>query len=710
MHRRATLISAAAIAGICAILATFGWVTWVELSPTSRDLAARLGGEVVETVIIACILALLVIVVVVHLIYRAYAVPLGTLADEIRMIALSNPAHRPAMGGAAEVRDVVAAVGVLAERYQSLLVEMQDRVREAAAALEEERDTLAALMAKLSQGVVVCNLEGRVLLYNQQAQRLLAGPARQSGAGDWIGLGRSIHSVVDESLIHHALMALVHGRQRGENPSMVPFLAPRPGGEMLNLHLVPISGKSRQWHGYILTIDDITHRIARNARRALAFQALIERQRNKVASVRAAIETIQAYPEMEAPRLAEFHRTINEDIQTLSQGFEGVEDRVARDLEDALPTQSVLASDLIAAIERHLRDTAGQHMQVRVPLEPMRLRVDSYGLARSLIFLVTSIRQACRGETFSLNMEEAGTHAALVIAWSGARLHMEALRMWFGRNVLTDLSGSSMTLADVIEHHSGAIWPEAADAEGRPCLRLLLPLSDAVTPHAGDTEEPTFEQAFDFRLSRQGTRPPPLAETPLAEISYTVVDTETTGLAPGEGDEIIAIGAVRIVGGRILKREIFDTFVNPRVPIRESSAAIHGISQAMLRGQPRIEDVLPSFARFVEDTVIVGHNIDFDMRFFRNVEETAGVRFAGPVLDTLLLERLVSPNQQNRRLDAIAGRLGVAAVGRHTALGDALTTAEVYLALLPLLAGIGIATLADAERGCARAREGRHQF
>ena len=116
----------------------------------------------------------------------------------------------------------------------------------------------------------------------------------------------------------------------------------------------------------------------------------------------------------------------------------------------------------------------------------------------------------------------------------------------------------------------------------------------------------------------------------------------------------------------------------------------------MLRGQPTIAEVLPAFHAFAGDTVLVGHNVAFDMRFFALKEASTGMQFDQPVLDTLLLASLAHPHESSHGLEAIAARLGVTVAGRHTALGDARTTAEIFLHLIPLLRQRGIATLGQA--------------
>jgi DNA polymerase-3 subunit epsilon len=204
-------------------------------------------------------------------------------------------------------------------------------------------------------------------------------------------------------------------------------------------------------------------------------------------------------------------------------------------------------------------------------------------------------------------------------------------------------------------------------------------------------------------------QPPPLAPvteaTALDALPVVVLDTETTGLDVAS-DRIVSIGAVRLQGPRILRHLTLDRLVNPEQAIPARSTAVHGISTAMVAGAPRFAEVLPAVLEFLSGSVVVGHCIGFDLKMLEREAARAGIAWAPPPsLCTMRLAGGLFSEADELSLDGLAERLGVTVRGRHTALGDALVTAEVYARLLPLLADAGAARFGDALALAARPKK-----
>jgi DNA polymerase-3 subunit epsilon len=695
-----------------AILGGSAMALWVELLPEERAMLEMIWARQPGVPILAGVALLLLLGASVHLIFKWYIGPVSAAAEEVKLIAIGNSAHRLSAKGRLAIQDLIAGINLLAERYQSTQQDVLAQIAKASAAIEEERNTLAALISHLTQGVLVCNPEGRILLYNQRARALVEGSG-QAASSNWIGLGRSVYSVMDKKRITHALLNIEQTLRQGETRLMTAFATSRPDGKLLNVHLMPVldNDVDRNVRGYVFILEDITRRIGAETRRSTLLRSLTEGQRSAIAGIRAAIETILSYPDMDAARRYEFLEAIRGEALKVSEDLDRLQSEYGQDIKDHGPFEDTLGTDLLAALERQLADGGEYELEISAPVEPLWIRVDSYAICQCMQFLIDQLIETCRARHFRLILEHRRSLAALVLEWQGAPLHTEALKFWgTTRNVLSAAQGTSSTLFDIIERHGGAIWSHHASPSGCPSLRLILPVSDQNPTQEDAKLAAQFTQAFDFELFRTTARAQDLHHLELNKLSCTVIDTETTGLAPSEGDEIIAIAAVRIVNGRILHQEVFDCLIDPRRPVADSARAVHGLSQEMLRGMPVIDEVLPRFYHFVEDTVIVGHNVAFDLRFFELKQEATGIRFNNPVLDTMLLASLIHPQQQDNSLEAIATRFGITVTGRHTALGDALTTASVFLAMIPLLAERGVYTLQDAEIACEQTPYARIKY
>ncbi|WP_319823429.1 3'-5' exonuclease [Thalassovita sp.] len=208
-------------------------------------------------------------------------------------------------------------------------------------------------------------------------------------------------------------------------------------------------------------------------------------------------------------------------------------------------------------------------------------------------------------------------------------------------------------------------------------------------PHA---ERPLIYD-FDLLEQNEGTT---ADTTRLSDLTYVVFDTETTGLLPHK-DEIVQIGAVRVVRGKIVPGEQIDTLVNPQMKIPPASTKVHRITDSMVSKAPIIDKVAKDFHRFARDAVIVAHNAPFDMAFMHRHGKRLGLEWTHPVLDTVLVSAVLFGASQTHTLDALCERLGVTIPEalRHTAMGDAFATAEVLCKMLPMLEARGITTFGD---------------
>lgn len=182
--------------------------------------------------------------------------------------------------------------------------------------------------------------------------------------------------------------------------------------------------------------------------------------------------------------------------------------------------------------------------------------------------------------------------------------------------------------------------------------------------------------------------------TPLHEVTFCVIDLETTGGSPRDCG-ITEIGAVKLRGGECLGT--FQTLVNPGLPIPPTITVLTGITQAMVLPAPRIEQVLPTLLEFVGDAVIVGHNVRFDTSFLdAALERTGRPRLHHRRVDTCAMaRRLVRDEVPNCKLGTLADRFRLPHQPNHRALDDALATGDLLHVLLERAGGLGVTGLDD---------------
>ena len=642
--------------------------------------------------------------------WRRHAGAPARLAEELQMAVASNEPHTLRLeggrrSGTASEQALTRAVSELLQQRDALRAEMAARVAEAARHIEQERNRLAALMAELTQSVVVCNLDGRVLLFNARARlqfRALAAGASIGGA-EALGLGRSIYAVLDRRLVAHALEAVQQRLARGAAHPAAQFVTATPGGQLLRVQLAPVreSGDTLDTlNGFVLMLDNITRDLAEDTERDRLLHQLTEGSRGALGNLQAAVELLDD-PSLDNPTRERFFAVIRDEIAALARRVNEAAAKGLQSIKARWPLEDMLGADLVAAAARRIEAERGARVITSEVDATLWLKVDSYSLIQALSHLAGRLADEYGVQRLQLRLaaggEAAAARAQLDLVWAVQAMSTETVTAWETEPMQAGGEAGVLTVRDVIERHGGALWFERARVRQEAFFRCLLPLASEAAPleAQAQVQHDSRPEFYDFDLFAQRGAAS-LADTPLADLSFTVFDTETTGLNPSEGDEIIQIGATRIVAGKLRRQECFEQLVDPRRSVPGAGVAIHGIRPEQLLGQPTIDAVLPAFHAFAQDTVLVAHNAAFDMRFLQLKEAATGLRFEQPVLDTLLLAAVAQPGQESHKLEAIAERLSVPVLGRHTALGDALVTAEVFLKLLPLLRAAGIVTLGQA--------------
>jgi DNA polymerase-3 subunit epsilon len=649
--------------------------------------------------------------------WQRFAAPMGRVAEQIDVLATSGvDRDLPVDEGGAGQRALAASVNGLIAQRRTMKAEFDAKVQEAAKHVGEERERLAALMSELSQSVVVCNLDGRILLYNNRARmqfRALSQAPGVAGGAELIGLGRSIYAVLDRRLIAHALDGLRRRMQRGASHPQTQFVTGTKGGQLLRIQLAPVrtttaapedpeaakDGVETAIGGFVLVLDNITSEFADEVERDRMLHALTEASRASLGNLQAAVEILDD-PELDAEGRGRFQAVVRDEAQAMTQRIRDLSTHTTQTMKTRWPLEPMLGADLVDVAVRRIEAASGVRAGVEDVDGALWIQVDSFSVVEVLAALAQRLREEQEVEHVRLRLgvdrQAQKARARLDLLWIGRSMSTETVIGWETDTLRVGAESIPVTVRDVVERHGGAFWFERERVRQAAFFRFLLPLSEAGAEQSATALAELPEgrpEYFDFDLFRTTDQAMALADRRLTELSFTVFDTETTGLQPSEGDEIIQIGATRIVGGKIRRHEVFEQLVDPQRSLPEAGIAIHGITPPMLEGQPTIDTVLPAFHAFAADTVLVGHNAAFDMRFLQLKEKRTGLRFDQPVLDTLLLSPILHPQQETHKLEAIAQRLGVEVLGRHTALGDAMVTAEVFLKMIPLLEAQGITTL-----------------
>lgn len=603
-----TLVASALVLGV---LVGAGVALWRDLGPEERAvvepvLNPRLG----LLIMIGLVGAGAAAVLMKSFAQDSIAAP-ALLADEIGLLVGTDPSRRLKPSGSPELQRIAEAVNSLADQRQSLQDDVESRIREARLSVEEERNRLAALMSELNQSVVVCNLDGRILLYNNRARlqfKALSDAPSAAGGGEIIGLGRSIYLVFERNLIVHALESIQERIRRQSSQPMANFVTTTRAGQLLRVQMAPVMSTTEgdadgTVSGFVLMLDNITRNFESETRRDQLLNSITEGSRSSLANLRAAAEMLE-YPDLDVDLKDRFLKVIRDEVQAMSGRLEETANAFADSLKTRWPLDDMHGADLIAAAQRRIEKKLGLPTKLEDVDPAVWMKVDSFSLLQAISYLASRLSDEFEVREVRFRLSSAGRLAHLDLIWSGQAMSTETVMSWELEPMSFAGESSPLTVRDVIARHDGEIWLQREKTQHRAFFRLLLPsaLPQEEVVAAAYLKGDSRPEYYDFDLFKQTEVSHELDDRLLSELAFTVFDTETTGLNPSEGDEIIQIGATRIVNGKLLRSESFDQLVDPLRELPEASTKIHGITPEMLVGQPPMTKVLPAFHAFAADT------------------------------------------------------------------------------------------------------------
>jgi len=615
------------------------------------------------------------------LVDRGFGAPLDRLARDLTIVARDHPAHPLATPSWPWLRRLTAASHAVQTRLCAAEASIADQLAAATARVEDQKRRLETLLLDLSEGVVVCGLDHQVLLYNQSASDLLDEPHA-------IGLGRSLLAALSREAILHHLDRLLH-RDTAALPATEHFVcATATAGRLRRARMALMTDHAGTPSGYVLTLADAGAEFDEAAQGDRMLRTAIERQRGMLGSLRAAAETLAGGHDLSSEERERFDAVVLHETLSLAEQNAVL----ARALDESGRLRWVMSDvhtgDLIASLRRRLRATLPVEI-VQAGL-PDWLLVDSLSLIDLLEHLIAMLASEQGVCSLTVAVARNGRLIDLDLIWQGVPIRAADLDRWLEVPFAGGKSG--VDGCGVLQRHGTDCWSRS-ERQGEALIRIPLPAAEP--PEAVDAlrRRPPRPEFYDFDLAVTPASDA-YKDRPLRSLAYVVFDVETTGLDLSGGDVPVAIGAVRVVNGRVLPMESFERLVNPGRAIPPGSTRFHGVTDAMVAGRPPLSLVLPQFSRFVgETTVLVAHNAAFDMTALRRGAATSGLRFDHPVLDTLLISASLDPEEKDHSLDAIATRLGLAVTGRHDALGDALLTAAILVRQFETLEARGIERL-----------------
>ncbi len=434
---------------------------------------------------------------------RSWLQPSVTLARELQLLLHANPDRQIEAPAGHGLGELVPALVALAERWRSRDAEQARALAAATARLREQQSRLEAVLRDLTDGLIVCAADRRILLFNDAALRIFGGDPE-------LGLDRPLDRLIARDAIAHAFAEL---REREAEPGRGPaaegrsefVCATADGARLLRCRMAPVLEPDGAASGFVLDFADATAELDQRERRAARLADLIQAERAPVAALRAAAEVLAGGDALPPAERAAFVGVLERESAILSDRVEALAAAAEELAAGDWPSADLYSADLVRWVNRRLA-AASAPLALTAVGPGLWLRGDGYHLCLLLERLASAVQAATGAPGLDLEAAGRGQRVDLDLVWPGPPLPVGTLDAWL-EQPLDPAQADGWRLRDVLRRHRSELWSQAHARAGYALLRLPLPGPER--PQSGGRRPakrlPPRPEFYDFDLLERGT-------------------------------------------------------------------------------------------------------------------------------------------------------------------------------------------------------------
>jgi len=315
--------------------------------------------------------------------YNRYILPLKRISAEAEMIYNSNPSHRIEIKGSRDILCMAEVINDFADMFENLNRNITQQILSARQETDKERNLLAAIMGELPQGIIICNKNGRVILFNSMARSFFTQTGQSASGEQFLGLGRSVFHLIDKSLIAHAMDEILEQINTPNSTVGSFFITPIISGLLIAAEAIPVLDTDKGITGFILMLQDVSEKIKK--------YQIIDRELNRFSS----------------------HLKNHSDLEQ----FEKMGTRIRSSFFTKLPSTQITLDAFLPAVQKK----SGYQDDIRVniynPVPATRFLADTYSMTQGFVFIFKKLSGFTGLTEFDLVVEQDEGTIFFTIEW-----------------------------------------------------------------------------------------------------------------------------------------------------------------------------------------------------------------------------------------------------------------------------------------------------